>query len=72
MAIGFQEILLILLAVLLLFGAKRIPEIARALGRAAHEFRKARAEIEQEAGQLVRDADPPPAKTEPPDGEKHV
>jgi sec-independent protein translocase protein TatA len=41
MSIGFTEILVILIVILLLFGAKRIPEIAKALGRAAHEFKKA-------------------------------
>jgi sec-independent protein translocase protein TatA len=38
MSIGFTEILVILAVILLLFGAKRIPEIAKALGRASHEF----------------------------------
>ena len=39
--LGFGEILLILLVVLLLFGAKRLPEIGRAMGDAWHEFNKA-------------------------------
>ena len=38
--LGWQEILLILLVVLLLFGAKRIPEIARSLGKGVKEFKK--------------------------------
>ena len=38
MSLGLTEILVIFVAILLLFGAKRIPEIARALGRASHEF----------------------------------
>jgi len=37
--IGWQEILLILLIILLLFGARRIPEVARALGKGVKEFR---------------------------------
>ena len=40
MSIG--EILIILLVVLLLFGAKRIPELARSLGKASREFKDAR------------------------------
>lgn len=39
--IGWQEILLILLIVLLLFGPKRIPEFARAMGKGVKEFRDA-------------------------------
>lgn len=38
---GFGELLLILLIILLLFGASRIPGIAKSLGKAAKEFKKA-------------------------------
>ena len=40
MSIG--EILVILLVILLVFGAKRIPELARSLGKASREFKDAR------------------------------
>jgi sec-independent protein translocase protein TatA len=46
--IGGTEILVVLLFVLLLFGSKRIPEFARALGKAAREVRKAVKEIRDE------------------------
>lgn len=39
--VGAQELLLILLVVLILFGAKRIPELAQGLGKGIREFRKA-------------------------------
>lgn len=39
--IGFQEILLILLIVVVLFGAKKIPELMRGLGSGIKEFKKA-------------------------------
>jgi sec-independent protein translocase protein TatA len=38
--IGFQEILIIVVILVLLFGARRIPELARSLGRGILEFRK--------------------------------
>ena len=46
--LGPQEIILILLVVLLLFGAKKIPEVARGLGKGIREFKKAAKEIEDE------------------------
>ncbi len=52
MSLGLTEILVIFVAILLLFRAKRIPEIARALGRASHEFKKAKDEIINETEEL--------------------
>lgn len=49
MSLGFTEILLILVVILLLFGGKRIPEIARALGRASYEYKKAKNILQDEA-----------------------
>ena len=46
--IGAQELLLILLVVLLLFGAKKIPELAQGLGKGIREFRKAVRETKEE------------------------
>ncbi len=45
-SIGFTELLLIFLVVMLLFGAKKLPELARGLGQAMREFRKAAREVE--------------------------
>ena len=53
MSIGFPEIILIVLVVLLVFGAKRIPELARALGRASYEFKKAKSTLENEGRELA-------------------
>ena len=44
--VGFREILVIILIVLLLFGAKRIPEVMKAFGKGVKEFKKAAKEIE--------------------------
>lgn len=41
---GRMEILIIILVLLLLFGAKKLPELARAIGRSISEFRKGRSE----------------------------
>ena len=41
MSLGFGEILVILFIVLLLFGAKRLPELAKGLGQGMREFKKA-------------------------------
>ena len=57
MSIGGYEILVILLVVLLLFGPKRIPELARALGKASHEFKKAKASLLREGEELVNEAE---------------
>ncbi len=41
-SIGFGELVIILCVVLLVFGAARIPEIARSLGKAVREFKSAK------------------------------
>lgn len=43
-----QEIILIALVILVLFGAKRLPEFARSFGKSIREFKKATKEIEQD------------------------
>jgi len=44
---GWTEILLIIVVVLLLFGARKLPDLARAIGRSLSEFKKGRAEGDQ-------------------------
>ena len=44
--IGTQELLIIFLIVLLLFGANRIPEIGRSLGKGIRDFKRATREVE--------------------------
>ena len=45
MNFGPQEMIIVLIIVLLLFGAKRIPELARSLGQGIKEFKKSTKEI---------------------------
>ena len=46
--IGLPELLIILVIVLLLFGAKRLPEIARSMGRTIQEFKRGIKEVERD------------------------
>lgn len=57
--INGPEILLIFLIVLLLFGAKRLPELFRSFGKSIREFKKATSEIE---GDIRSAMDEEPAK----------
>ena len=59
--LGTWEIALIFLAILLIFGAKRIPEIARGLGKGIRELKDATNDIKQE----LTVAPPPPQITPP-------
>lgn len=52
MSLGVSEILLILVVILVLFGGKRIPELARALGKAQYEYKKAKEMLQNEAQEL--------------------
>ena len=56
--LGWTEILLIFLVILLVFGAKRIPEIARGLGKGIREFKDATQDIKKE----LTVPEPPPAQ----------
>lgn len=53
--IGATEVILILFAVLLLFGSKKIPEVARAMGKGIREFQKATEEIKKELSDVEKE-----------------
>jgi sec-independent protein translocase protein TatA len=55
---GFGEILIILVIVLLLFGAKRIPEIAGSLGKGINEFKRNLSDAQR---QVTAPPPPPPS-----------
>ena len=45
MRIGWTEIIVILAVVLILFGAKRLPDLARSIGKSMNEFKKGMKEV---------------------------
>ena len=55
MHLGPMEIALIILIVVLLFGAKKIPELARSLGRASQEYKKAKEDFLAEVNKPAED-----------------
>jgi sec-independent protein translocase protein TatA len=60
---GGYEILLVLGVVLILFGGKKLPELAKGLGQGIREFKKASSEVTDE---LHRSVNEPPAPPAPP------
>ena len=53
--ISGQEIVIVFVVVLLLFGANKIPEVAKGLGKGMKEFRKATDEIKKEINDSAKD-----------------
>jgi len=51
------EMMMIFVVILLLFGAKKLPELARGMGKAMGEFKKARDEFEREITHAVKQAE---------------
>lgn len=61
MAPGGPELLLIVGLAVLLFGAQKIPKLARSIGESAGEFKKGQAKVEQELEEIRPDIDAEPA-----------
>ena len=57
MGIGPWEILVILFVIILIFGGKKLPELARGLGLGLKEFKKATKDIKDEVENTVKDLD---------------
>ena len=66
--LGGGEIILILALVLILFGAKKLPELAKGLGTGIKEFKKATREVTDEVSHAMDESPPPPKRlpTPPP------
>lgn len=54
--IGMPEMIMIFVVILLLFGAKKLPELARGIGKSMGEFKKARDDFEREITRAETDA----------------
>ncbi|HVF81870.1 MAG TPA: twin-arginine translocase TatA/TatE family subunit [Flavisolibacter sp.] len=61
--LGFNEILIILVIVLLLFGGKKIPELMRGLGKGVREFNDAKSNVRKELEEGINEKDNRPAST---------
>src|SRR5687767_13323784 len=57
--LGFQEMLVIFVVALLVFGPKKLPELGKSLGKGIREFRKATDDLKQSWEEQVRDIDNP-------------
>jgi sec-independent protein translocase protein TatA len=62
--LGWPEIVGIILVLLLLFGAKKLPELARGLGKGINEFKKASRDVQDELQRAVEEEPPRPAPTQ--------
>jgi sec-independent protein translocase protein TatA len=61
--LGTQEIIIILVIVLLLFGGRKIPELMRGLGRGVREFNDAKNNVRQEIENNINDVKKEPTNT---------
>ncbi len=61
------DLIVLLVIVLVLFGAKRLPELARGLGQSVNEFKKAKDEFDKEVSKTSSPDSPPapPAQAQP-------
>lgn len=64
--LGFNEILIILVIVLLLFGGRKIPELMRGLGRGIREFNDAKSNVRKEIEEGINEKERPSAPSSQP------
>ena len=66
LGMGGTELVVVFVAVLLLFGPKKLPELARGLGKGIREFKKASSEVTDELHRAIEEPPAPPKKLPPP------
>lgn len=59
--IGGPELMMIMFIILVLFGANRLPELARGLGKSVREFKKAASGVEEEVRRAMEEEPPKPS-----------
>lgn len=65
--LGWPEIVMILVVVLILFGAKKLPELAKGLGSGIKEFKKATRDVQEDLQRAIEEEPAPPRRTPPPE-----
>jgi sec-independent protein translocase protein TatA len=63
--IGGPELMMIMFVILLLFGANKLPELARGLGKSVREFKKAASGVENEMRRAMEEQPTPPPAPKP-------
>lgn len=58
--LGWMEIMVIALVILLFFGAKRLPEIFKGMGQGIKEFKKATRDVADDVQRAIEEEPPPP------------
>jgi TatA/E family protein of Tat protein translocase len=67
--IGTSELIIIMVIILLVFGAKRLPEIGQSLGRGIQDFKRSLRDVEHNIERDQLPPPPPPAYRPPDSGE---
>jgi sec-independent protein translocase protein TatA len=69
MGLSGGELIIVLVAILVLFGSKKIPEFAKGLGQGIKEFKKASSDVTSEFHNAMHQETPPPAVRPPANSE---
>jgi sec-independent protein translocase protein TatA len=70
--LGWPEIVGIMVIVLVLFGARKVPELMRGLGHGIKEFKKATREVQDDIQQALEEEPPPPPRRTPAETSEHA
>lgn len=68
--LGTSELVIIMLIALLVFGAKRLPEIGQSVGKGIRDFKRSLQDMEHHVNASEPPPPPPPAVSQPPDADQ--